>query len=162
VGVGKESLKLNPPQSPLVRGEDERGVSRFVAATQSPPLTRGGREGLGFLPYDKELTLLARENRQNPAPAEQKMWREIFSRRQFSGYKFLRQKPIEHFIVDFYCAELAWVIEIDGDSHAEQARYDERRTTVLQQYGLTVIRYDNHDVLNNITGVYDDLVGRLD
>lgn len=89
------------------------------------------------------------------------MWQEVLNRRQFFEYKFLRQKPVENFIVDFYCAELGWVIEIDGDSHAEQAGYDENRTTLLQRHGLTVIRYDNRDVLNNIEGVYADLAKRL-
>ena len=116
---------------------------------------------MSFLPYDKKLTLLARENRKHPTPAEQKMWSEVLSRKQFLEYKFSRQKPIEHFIVDFYCAKLGWVIEIDGDSHAEQIGYDERRTALLQQHGLTVIRYENRDVLNNIAGIYDDLIRRL-
>ena len=116
---------------------------------------------MAFLPYDKKLTALARENRKNPTSAEQKMWLEVLSRRQFSAYKFLRQKPIEHFIVDFYCAKLGWVVEIDGDSHAEQKGYDEKRSVFLQGHGLTVIRYENRDVLNNIAGVYDDLARRL-
>ena len=161
--VGNSNQNLNPPQSPLVRGDDDtvQSAQKFERDADAPPLTRGGREGLDFLPYDKNLTALARENRKNPTPAELKMWREVLSRRQFESYKFLRQKPIESFIVDFYCAELAWVIEIDGDSHAEQQGYDERRSALLQQHGLTVIRYDNRDVLSNITGVYDDLVRRL-
>ncbi|MDP4027647.1 MAG: endonuclease domain-containing protein [Gallionella sp.] len=180
---------LNPPQSPLARGEAGSDYSKdssdssnkakqpesslklatgtntspFVRkmAPIAPPLTRGGREGFAFLPYDKKLTALARENRKNPTAAEQKMWHEILSRHQFSAYKFLRQKLIQHFIVDFYCAKLGWVIEIDGDSHAEQRGYDENRTVLLQRHGLTMIRYDNRDVLNNIAGVYDDLAGRL-
>jgi very-short-patch-repair endonuclease len=141
--------------SNLGAGSDQPG------GKDAPPLLRGGREGLGFLPYDKKLTALARENRKTPTSAELKIWKEVLSHRQFSEYKFLRQKPIEYFIVDFYCAELRWVIEIDGDSHAEQKSYDERRTTLLQQHGLKVIRYDNNDVLNNIAGVYDDLMKRL-
>jgi len=165
------SQNLNPPQSPLIRGEDSFDSSneakqpeyslKLTKGADAPPLTRGGREGFAFLPYDKKLTALARENRKNPTPAEQKMWLEVLSRRQFAAYKFLRQKPIEHFIVDFYCAKLGWVIEIDGDSHAEQQWYDEDRTALLLRHGLTVIRYDNRDVLNNISGVYDDLAGRL-
>jgi very-short-patch-repair endonuclease len=63
--------------------------------------------------------------------------------------------------VDFYCASLRWVIEIDGDSHAENPAYDIERTQILQRYGLAVIRYSNHDVMHNISGVYDDLAGRL-
>jgi very-short-patch-repair endonuclease len=165
------SQNLNPPQSPLVRGEDSSDSSneakqpefslKLATGANAPPLTRGGWEGFAFLPYDKALTARARENRKTPTAAEQKMWHEVLSRRQFAAYKFLRQKPIEHFIVDFYCAKLGWVIEIDGDSHAEQRGYDENRTVLLQRHGLTVIRYSNRDVLNNIAGVYDDLAGRL-
>jgi len=160
--VEAKSQKPNPPQSPLVRGEaNHPPLSGVEGGANTPHLTRGGREGLLYLPYDKKLTALARENRSNPTPAEHKMWREVLSRNQFSGCKCLRQKPIKYFIVDFYCVQLRWVIEFDGDSHGEQISYDEKRTSLLQQHGLTVIRYDNHDVLNNIAGVYDDLMRRL-
>ena len=78
--------------------------------------------------------------------------------RQFADYKFLRQKPIDEFIVDFYCSSLRLVIEIDGDSHAETVEYDAARTRILSNHGLTLIRYANNDVMHNISGVYDDLV----
>jgi very-short-patch-repair endonuclease len=159
----RQKQNLNPPQSPLVRGDDVAldSASHAISDADAPPLTRGGGEGLPFLPYEKKLTALARENRKNPTAAELKIWREILSRRQFSAYKFLRQKPIEHFIVDFYCAQLRWVIEIDGDSHVAQQCYDEQRSALLRQHGLTVIRYDNREVINNLAGVYDDLVRRI-
>ena len=158
--VENPDQNLNPPQSPLVRGDDV--LLQFAGkATDAPPLTRGGWEGLGFLPYDPKLTTLARANRKNPTPAEKKIWFEVLRHNQFAAYKFLRQKPIDRFIVDFYCSKLRWVIEIDGDSHAEDPMYDIGRTQTLQQYGLTVIRYFNHEVLSNISGVYDDLAGRI-
>ncbi|NJD91688.1 MAG: endonuclease domain-containing protein [Geobacter sp.] len=81
--------------------------------------------------------------------------------RQFAQYKFLRQKPIGGFIVDFYCSELRLVIEIDGDCHADQVEYDEERTRFLNALGLQVIRYTNDEVLHNIEGVYDDLLRQL-
>ena len=81
--------------------------------------------------------------------------------RQFADYRFLRQKPVDLFIVDFYCSSLQLVIEIDGDSHAESPEYDAERTRILNGYGLTVIRYANHEVLHNISGVYEDLVQRI-
>ncbi|MGB8516276.1 MAG: endonuclease domain-containing protein [Gallionella sp.] len=114
------------------------------------------------MPYDPHLTKLARANRHNPTAAESKIWREVLRMRQFAEHKFLRQKPIAHFIVDFYCAELHWVIEIDGDSHAASPDYDAERTRILREYGLTVIRYSNRDVLHNISGVFDDLARRMD
>ena len=110
-----------------------------------------------YLPYNKTLTELARKNRKNPSKAESRMWR-ILRMRQFSQHKFLRQKPIAGYIVDFYCSELCLVIEIDGDSHAETIEYDAERTKVLNALGLTVIRYTNNDVLENIEGVCEDLM----
>ena len=81
--------------------------------------------------------------------------------RQFASYKFLRQKPIDNYIVDFYCAELLLVIEIDGDSHAASVEYDAERTKILESLGLAVVRYTNDEVLSNIQGVYDDLWDKL-
>lgn len=82
--------------------------------------------------------------------------------RQFAQYKFLRQKPIARYIVDFYCSGLKLVIEIDGDSHGELQAYDAERTAVLNTYGLTVVRYTNADVLDNIAGLYQDLSRRIE
>jgi len=113
--------------------------------------------GLPFLPYTKSLTTLARQNRSNPTPAEKKIWQEILRMRQFAQYKFLRQKPIGGYIVDFYCSELRLVIEIDGDSHSETVEYDAERTRFLNALGLQVVRYTNNDVMSNVEGVYEDL-----
>ena len=126
-----------------------------------PPLTRGGREGFGFIPYNKNLTALARENRKNPTAAESKMWNEVLRMRHFADYKFSRQKPVADFIVDFYCSALHLAVEIDGDSHAEAVEYDAKRTNALGALGVTVVRYTNDEVLNNLSGVYDDLIRRV-
>jgi very-short-patch-repair endonuclease len=111
-----------------------------------------------FLPYNKKLTALARENRSNPTAAESKIWREVLRVRKFAEYKFLRQKPIGGYIVDFYCSELQLVIEIDGDSHAETEEYDRERTMFLNALGLQVARYTNDEIIRNIEGVYADLI----
>ena len=111
-----------------------------------------------YLPYNRKLTKLARQNRNNRTPAEKKVWYEVLCRKQFQGYKFTRQKPLGDYIVDFYCSKLQLVIEIDGDTHAEDREYDEARTEALSQLGLRVLRYDNRDVFSNIEGVYQDLM----
>ena len=134
--------------APLIRGE---------TATPSPDKGRAG-EGFKFLPYDKHLTALARENRRTPTHAETLLWQKVLRGKQFEHYKFLRQKPIVDYIVDFYCAELRLVIEIDGDSHAEQIEYDAQRTRFLTSLGLQVIRYANRDVLHELPGLYDNLL----
>ncbi|MFZ2971604.1 MAG: endonuclease domain-containing protein [Ferribacterium limneticum] len=117
---------------------------------------------MGFLKYEKRLTTLARANRKAPTPAENLLWQKVLRSRQFDGHKFHRQKPIGPYVVDFYCAELKLVIEVDGDSHAEQAEYDAQRTAFLGSHGLHVLRYANRDILNNLPGVYEHLQTQLE
>jgi very-short-patch-repair endonuclease len=136
-----------------VKGRRGRGLS-FAAEKE--------RVMSGVLPYNKNLTDRAREHRKNPTTAESKIWNEVLRMRQFANYKFLRQKPIDNYIVDFYCSEFRLVIEIDGESHADTVEYDAERTRVLQSLGLTVVRYTNDDVIQNIQGVYDDLSERIE
>ena len=72
-----------------------------------------------------------------------------------------RQKPIENFIVDFYCPKLKLVIEVDGDSHftPEGMDYDAARTNILEGYGLQVIRFTNDEVLHNFEVVCERISG---
>ncbi|QQZ28973.1 endonuclease domain-containing protein [Thiothrix subterranea] len=114
-----------------------------------------------YQPYHDNLVALARVNRKNPTPAEYKMWSEILRRRQLTGFKCLRQKPIDGYIVDFYCAVLALVIEIDGDSHTDKMEYDTERTRILNAYDLQIIRYTNDEVLGNPQGVYLHLIEQI-
>ena len=113
------------------------------------------------VPYDEALTEKARENRRRPTPAENKLWFEVLRDRRLSGLKFTRQKPLDHYIVDFYCAELMLAIEIDGDSHDGSGRYDEARTRRLNALGVEVVRYANAEVMSNVEGVYVDLQKRV-
>ena len=128
-----------------------RAGEGFRSAQQSPK----------FHPYAKHLTTYARANRKEPTPAENLLWQKVLRNRQFHGYKFLRQKPIGPYIADFYCAELNLVIEIDGDSHAEQAQYDAERSVFLASQGVHVLRYANRDVLGNLPGIYEHLQTQL-
>jgi very-short-patch-repair endonuclease len=73
--------------------------------------------------------------------------------------RFRRQRPFGRFIVDFYCASLKLVIEIDGDSHdSEEALvYDHERSIYLNGLGLTVMRFTNAEVMDNLEGVHQQL-----
>lgn len=66
---------------------------------------------------------------------------------------FDRQKVIGDFIVDFYCAEMGVVIEVDGPSHDRLQESDEKRDKFLTGLGLEVIRITAKDVLQNLDGV---------
>lgn len=104
------------------------------------------------LPYNPDLVAKARELRKNMTPAEKKLWYDYLRSFQF---RVLRQRPIAFFIVDFYCAALKLVIEVDGDSHFTKAgiAYDTERTRILEGYGLRVIRFTNDEVLHNFETV---------
>jgi len=146
-------LKATPLSPSLSGGKCNKG------GISSLP-DKGGR-GVGFLQYKTTLTTLARDNRKNPTAAEQKIWQELLRNKQFSNHKFIRQKPIDGYIVDFYCSDLQLVIEIDGDSHAETVEYDAERSRILEAYGLTVVCYTNNEIMHNLEGVYEDLNRRI-
>jgi len=156
-----------PPSIPPCQGGRKNSLPK-TDFSSSPDKGRRGRgfentdepdhqHARTFLSYNKKLIALARENRKNPTPAETKIWNEVLRMRQFAALKFLRQKPIDKFIVDFYCSELRLVIEIDGESHAENIAYDAERTKILQSLGVTVVRYTNQEIMTNMNGVYDNL-----
>ena len=105
-----------------------------------------------FIPYRSDLKQKARDLRKNMTAAEQKLWFQFL--RAFP-HPVLRQKPIADFIVDFYCARLKLVIEIDGDSHYQEGAiaYDARRGSVLDQLGLRVLRFTNREVMEEFDAV---------
>ncbi|MFA5104251.1 MAG: endonuclease domain-containing protein [Candidatus Margulisiibacteriota bacterium] len=106
----------------------------------------------GILPYDIRLTKMARENRKNHTEAEEKLWQAI-RKRKINGYKFLRQKPVHHFILDFYCAQLLLGIEIDGSSHRKKMEYDRQRDLILKNYGLRILRFTNEEIEIDLASV---------
>ena len=99
----------------------------------------------------------AHELRHPQTPAEARVWQRVRDQ-QLGGFKFRRQHPIDRFVVDFYCAACALVVEIDGDSHVEQAQYDIARTECLNEHGYHVIRFANRDVFQHLDAVLDAIL----
>ena len=94
-----------------------------------------------FLPYDQKLKERARYLRTHSTLGEVLLWNEMKNGKMM-GYDFHRQKPILRYIVDFYCAELSLIIEVDGSTHTDQkADYDEQRQKELGALNLTVLRF---------------------
>jgi very-short-patch-repair endonuclease len=115
------------------------------------------KQGKYFLPYNEKLTEQAKAMRKNPTPAERKLWQFL---RTFP-LKMWRQKPIDNFIVDFYCPKLKLVIEVDGEGHftPDGMAYDAERTKVLEGYGLRVVRFTNDQVLREFEAVCEEIMG---
>ena len=98
--------------------------------------------------YNK-LKPIARELRNNQTEAEKKFW-EIVRNRKINNLKFLRQKVILEYVVDFYCHELRLAIEIDGKIHESQKERDEKRDGFLKEkYQINILRYTNEFILKS-------------
>ena len=93
---------------------------------------------------------------------EKRLWQIL--RKQQIGVKFRRQHGIGEYIVDFYCAELKLVIEVDGDSHYSDhdQSYDKTRERFMQSLGIETLRLKNDDVMKNIEGVYQYIAQRIE
>lgn len=102
-----------------------------------------------------ENHIRARAMRLAPTDAEKKLWWHLRHRLSVPGAHFRRQVRIGYYIVDFASHGLKIVIEIDGSQHAEQMKYDARRTERLESEGYRVLRFWNGDVLTNIDGVLE-------
>jgi very-short-patch-repair endonuclease len=100
----------------------------------------------------------ARQLRRPMTRQEFKLWQRLRNK-QVYGIKFRRQHPIIRFILDFFCYSHNLVIKIDGDSHTEpdQQLYNQARTEWLEQRGLRVIRFTNHQIDTNLDGVLSEI-----
>jgi len=94
----------------------------------------------------------AGELRYNQTEAEAKLWSRRSAHRM-GGVQFRRQYAIGNYIVDFCSPRRKLIIEIDGSQHLDQADYDLQRTKYLEGKGYRVLRFWNHDVMNNIDTV---------
>lgn len=102
--------------------------------------------------YNPRLKELARTLRNNSTLSEVLLWNHLKGK-QMRGYDFHRQKPIDNYIVDFFCPRLRLIIEIDGQSHAFKGKKDEKRKNRLGLLGFYILRFDDLDVKKNMEGV---------
>jgi len=106
--------------------------------------------------YNPKLKQKARELRNNSTLSEILLWNKL-KNKQMHGFQFMRQKPIGNYIVDFFCAKLKLIIEIDGISHLGKENYDEERQKNLESLGLLIIRFSDLEVKTNMQGVLHTL-----
>jgi very-short-patch-repair endonuclease len=96
----------------------------------------------------------ARHLRKNMTDAERRLWSQLRFR-QLDKCRFRRQAPIGRYIVDFVSFERKIIIELDGGQHAEQAEQDSQRTNWLHSEGFVVLRFWNHQVLEDLETVIE-------
>ena len=111
--------------------------------------------------YNNNNVKFARINRKIQTEEEWKM-RNIVLKRDKTWYRFLRQKPIWNYILDFYCDKLKLWIEIDDKSHDWKWEEDGVRTKYLNSLWIKVIRYTNSDINYNLEWVIMDLNEKIE
>ena len=101
---------------------------------------------------------LAKELRKDETKAEKILWSRL-NRNQILGLQFRRQHPINIFIADFYCAKIKLVIEIDGSIHdiTEYQEHDRGRSEILNDFGITVIRFTNEQIIEKIDSTVEQI-----
>jgi very-short-patch-repair endonuclease len=102
--------------------------------------------------YNHALKELARRLRNNSTLSEILLWKELKSKKM-RGYDFHRQKPVDKYIVDFYCPRLHLAIEIDGVSHFAHQSKDRLRQKNIEALGIHFLRFDDSEVKRDMKGV---------
>lgn len=107
-----------------------------------------------IIPYNPKLKMLARELRNNATKAEIFLWLKLKGKQIF-GYDFHRQKPIDNYILDFFCHELMLGIEVDGYSHTliEIQEKDTIKENKMNKLGITILRFSDYQVINDMENV---------
>ena len=107
-----------------------------------------------IIPYNPRLKEFARQLRNNSTKTEIFMWLKLKGKQMY-GYDFHRQKPIDNYILDFFCHELMLGIEIDGYSHnlIEVFEKDTIKNKRMNQLGITILRFSDEQVLNDMENV---------
>ena len=99
----------------------------------------------------------AKAMRQGMSEAEAKLWQHLRAGR-LNGHKFRRQQPMGNYIVDFMCVTPKLIVEADGGQHTERAAYDHARTAYLNSLGFTVLRFWNHEILQQTNDVLAEIL----
>jgi len=87
------------------------------------------------------------------------LWRVLRNKR-LSGWKWKRQQPIDHYIVDFVCFEARLIVEADGSQHIDSA-YDATRDAYLRTQGFRLLRFFNNDILARADSVLTSILDAL-
>jgi very-short-patch-repair endonuclease len=112
---------------------------------------------------NRELVSNARVLRNNMTRAEIILWSRL-REKKINGYKFRRQQPVFDYIVDFYCHELKFIIEVDGEIHSlpEKTNYNSKRDKILKVNGYHIIRLTNLEIETELDSTINKIILYID
>ena len=139
--------------SPFPKGSTHKGrdLSPFSKGS-----TAAGGEGFMRLRYQKHLKPFAKKLRKAGNLAEVILWNEL--KHDKLRYRFLRQRPLGRYIVDFFCHALQLAIEIDGSTtHDIKIEGDIIRHKELEALGINILRFRDSDVRYNLASIIESI-----
>jgi very-short-patch-repair endonuclease len=144
-------VEVAAPLSPYAIVVSERGRS-----------ARKRRVGVNMSRFNRTRvkTERARRLRRDGTDTETKLWHRLRNG-QICDAQFRRLHPVGRYILDFYCPALCLAIELDGGQHAETGTRDRMRDEGLRQQGVSVLRFWNSDVVENMTGVLEVIAAKV-
>ena len=112
---------------------------------------------------NKELVSNARVLRNNMTRAEIILWSRL-REKKINGYKFRRQQPVFDYIVDFYCHELKFIIQVDGEIHSlpEKTNYNSKRDKILKVNGYHIIPLTNLEIETELDSTINKIILYID
>jgi very-short-patch-repair endonuclease len=121
----------------------------FLTVNKKPAMTRRK-----IFPYNPKLKVFSLELRNNATETEIYLWLKLKGKQMY-GYDFHRQKPIDNYILDFFCYELLLGIEIDGYSHEFLEVYEKdcHKEKRMNSFGITILRFSDEQVLRDMENV---------
>lgn len=111
--------------------------------------------------YNKNLKDRARVLRKNSTRAEIRLWSELLRAKQMFGYRFLRQRPVDVYITDFFNKDLKLIIEVDGTSHDSRSASDIKRDRKLKKMGYSILRFTNEEIFFDLNAVKKKIKTRI-
>jgi very-short-patch-repair endonuclease len=99
----------------------------------------------------------ARRMRKHPTRGEAALWEELRYFR-YAKCRFVRQKTMCGFILDFYCPSRRLAVEVDGSSHYGREREDAiRQRAIEKRKKISFIRFTNAQVLHRLSWVLEQI-----
>ena len=116
-----------------------------------------------IIPYNPKLKELARQLRNKSTKSEILIWKRLKGKQRY-GFDFHRQKPIDNFILDFFCHELMLGIEVDGYSHQidEVQQRDEIKALKMKEMGITILRFRDDEIFKDLDQVILNIDGWIE
>ncbi len=108
---------------------------------------------------EKQLITYSRQLCSIQTNAEKLLWQKL--RKRQLGVRFQRQYVFDNkYIVDFYCASLKLIIEINGGQHNDNHQ-DDIRDNYIKKRGCKILRFWNNDILENIEGCLSQITNLI-